>query len=127
MPLSQNGFFFFKRRRLKCAHFLISLYTVLKLAADSAGSLIFQAVELEASRKIVLLSPGCCGNLNATSIIFSIIFNILNKIIDDLSTTMDSSGNFSIGVPFFSYISYCQSLRQVVLFRDPFYFNNFKA
>jgi hypothetical protein len=57
MPLSQNGFFF-KRRRLKCAHFLISLYTVLKLAADSTASLIFLGVivELQASRKIVLLS-----------------------------------------------------------------------
>jgi hypothetical protein len=38
MPLSQNVFFFFKRRRLKCAHFLISLCTVLKLAADSIAS-----------------------------------------------------------------------------------------
>jgi hypothetical protein len=55
MPSSQNGFF--KRRRLKCAHFLISLCTVLKLAADSTASLIFLGVivELEASRKIVLL------------------------------------------------------------------------
>jgi hypothetical protein len=57
MRLSQKSFFF-KRRGLKCAHFLISLCTVFKLAVDSVASLIFLGfiVELEASHKIVLLS-----------------------------------------------------------------------